>query len=548
MEKIHKKQSVIRSAAAMSLGTMSSRVLGMARDMVLAAFFSNMTRDAFVVAYKLPNLFRRLLGEGSLAVSFIPVFIEQLYSETNEKGEVNEIVGKERAMRLASAIFTLLLMVAATFSALGFVFMEQLLLALVSGQGFMSVEGKFEMTLILARIMFSYLFLVTTYAYLSGLLNALKSFFIPAFAPALFNVVFILFALIPKHWADVPGEFLAWGVIVGGIIQVITVAIALIRRGYLPRLRIRFCTPGVAVVLKNMIPGVIGMGVLQLMGLANVNFASRLPEGSHSYIYLADRILELPQSLIAISIGTALLPTLAELWGSGRQGQMRLEAQRHMRLLMSLALPAAVGMFVLALPIVEALYMRLNFTQQDAINTASVVKVYSFLLVVSSLNKVTVPSFYAIKNTWLPAIVSIVSLCVHLVLANYLVDVYGLVGLIASTTFAGGLNLFLLLIFYRTLIGGLGGSQFLKSVIKMLPAVAVMGVCVHYFYQLLDHFWLRMIMDGGHWIQLSRGLAILITVSIGILIYFIFSKLLGNEEGVHVMNMFMRRIPKTKKL
>ena len=277
MEKEQQKQSVVRSAAAMSLGTLSSRILGVVRDMVLAALFSRTVTDAFVVAFRLPNMFRRLLGEGSLSVSFIPIYIEK-----RTPGEGNDPAAAVKAARdLANGMLTLLVIVGGVLSALGVIFMEPLMAALVGGKGFLAVEGKLETTIYLGRVMFSYLFLVTLYAYYMAIANSWKKFLVPAMAPALFNLTFILFALIPDQALGFhAGEYLAWGVLVGGCAQVSLVGHLLWRMNLLPRLRFRpWSVPGVKKVLLNMIPGMAGLGVLQLMGLVNVNLASRLPEG-----------------------------------------------------------------------------------------------------------------------------------------------------------------------------------------------------------------------------------------------------------------------------
>lgn len=213
----------------MSIGTMGSRLLGLARDMLLLAFFSRTVTDAFVVAFRLPNLFRRLLGEGSLSVSFIPVFVE-----------VKTKHGEESAQNLASSIMTLLLITTSILSILGVIWMEPLLTSLVGGEGFLKVPGKLEQTIFLARIMFSYLFLVTVYAYFMAILNALKYFLIPALAPALFNFILIVFILLPQSGSQVPGEMLSWGVIAGGVFQALLVAYKLYQLKYLPRLSLQW--------------------------------------------------------------------------------------------------------------------------------------------------------------------------------------------------------------------------------------------------------------------------------------------------------------------
>ncbi len=514
----------------MAAGTMSSRVLGMVRDILLAALFSRTVTDAFVVAFRLPNTFRRLLGEGSLSVAFIPVFVEQLHQDP------------ARARQLSQAIFALLLTVTSVLTVAGVVFMEPLLQLLVGGQEFMSVPGKFEQTVFLARIMFAYLFLVSTYAYFMAIANALGHFLIPALGPALFNLTFIIFALLPQSWSRLPGEWLAWGVTVGGLAQAALVAWLLKSLGFFPRWTWNWQVPGVALVLRNMIPGILGLGVHQLMALVNLNFASRLPEGSHSYIYWADRLLELPQSLIAISLGAALLPTLSQLWAEGKREEMLQTSSRYLRLLLFLALPSAVGLWLLALPMVQVLFVRGSFGLEDALATAQVVQIYALLLIVSSVGKVVVPGFYALKNTWLPAVVAAVSLVVHIVLASYLVASHGLQGLALSTALAGVVNMSLLLVFYRRMIGALHGAALLRALGPMLGALLLMAVVVHWGYQTLEAELLGWVL----WENLARGLALGLVIPLGAVVYIGSCRLMGSPEALEVFNLLRQRLKRRR--
>ena len=462
----------------MSLGTLSSRVLGLIRDQVMVSLFPKTVTDAFIVAFRLPNLFRRLLGEGALSVSFIPIFIECRSQN-----------GEEEAKQLFFAVQAILFCAAGSLSVLGVIFMEPLMTLLLDGDSFQGVAGKFDRTVVLARIMFSYLFLVTHYAFGMAVLNSFKRFFIPALAPAFFNLSIIGFALVPTHWGRVPGEFLAWGVLFGGIVQALMIFVPLAQKGFWPRWRrlqwSRSIVTRLRLILKNMIPGVMGMGVLQLMAILNVQFASRLKEGAHSYIYLADRILELPQSLIAISLGAALLPTLSEYSAQQQREKMLEVTQSYLRILLFLALPSAVGMYILAEPIVKVLFGRGEFGAQEVVITASVIRIYSFLLLASGINKVLIPNFYAIQNTWLPALASTLSLLVHFFLAPFLMAKYGLQGLVLSTTLAGGLNVSTTFVCLNLMVGRINFSDILLSTLRFVPGLLLMGGFAFYGHSFL---------------------------------------------------------------
>ena len=279
-----KSPSIAHSAIKMAFGTIWSRVLGFIRDALIFALFPRMVTDAFAVAFRIPNLFRRLFGEGSLSVSFIPVYIHFKVDRPQD------------AKALANAVWTLLLASMSLASALCYFYMPEILDFLVGNkEGFAATPGKMEVTLEMSRIMISYLVLVTSYAFMMAIANAEKSFFVPAFAPALFNVGAIIFSLIPNQYAAFVGAQLATGVVFGGILQFLCMAIHLYRQGWWLHLTLKWNTPGLVKVFRNMLPGLWGIGGFQVATILNTYFAARLPEGTQSYMYAADRVLELPQ-------------------------------------------------------------------------------------------------------------------------------------------------------------------------------------------------------------------------------------------------------------
>ncbi len=481
MEKPQQKQSVVKSALKMASGTMSSRVLGLVRDAIINALPRTIS-DAFVVAFRLPNFFRRFLGEGSLNVSFVPVFIELL------NGEGEEEYRKRRAMKLANSIFTLLNVVAMTISALGIIFMEPLMNMFLSDEAYAQIAGKLDLTILFARLMFVYLFLVTGYAYLTAVANSLKAFFIPALAPAVFNLFVIIAAFMPNLPGWPQGTQLAIGVVFGGAVQFLMVAVQLWKMKALPRLSLDIKVPGLRAVGKTMGPGLIGLGVLQVISLINIKFAATLPEGAHTYLYNGDRLLELPQSIIAISLGTALLPTLSEYLALGQRTQMVETAAKYMRLLLYLSLPCAVGLYVLARPIVTLIFQRGAFGPIDVAGTTAVVQIYCVLLVASSFTKVIAPSFFALKDTKTPALISVVVVAIHLIVTPLLMRPLGLEGLAWGTTVSGCANVILLLAVYRYKVGELFLKKLFMCAIKSTPALIVMGAIAFYGHLVLIKF------------------------------------------------------------
>lgn len=496
----------VRQALSMAAGTLSSRILGLLRDILLAALFSRAVTDAWTAAFRLPNLFRRLLGEGSLSVSFIPVFVEA------------KMDSQERARNLANGLYTLLLIFLTILTVLGIIFAAPLMRLLLSER---FDPGTFELSVRLARIMFGFVFFVSTYAYFMGILNALGKFALPAVAPVLFNVAMIVSTLIPPAWLPMEGDALAWGVLIGGGLQMAVLVPTLRRLGALPCLQWQGLTTDMRRVLRNMGPGLVGMGLLQFTTIVNLKYASSLGEGAISYIYWADRLLELPLSLVSVSLGAALLPMLSGLWSEGRREQMFATANYYLRLNFFVAVPAALGLYFLALPIVEVLFLRGEFRGVDAEATAAVLRIYAGLLISTSGVRVLAPAYYAVKNTWFPAVAASAALISHIVLAPVFMRQAGLEGLVVSSLLSATLNIALLLGFYPRFIGAFDYFKLLQQVFKFIVAGVVMVVVIQIEGPLRGVF-------GESFA--AKALILAVTIAAGVLTYGGMSRFLGLEE------------------
>lgn len=520
-----KSPSVAHSAVKMALGTLSSRVLGFVRDALIFALFPRTVTDAFAVAFRIPNMFRRLFGEGSLSVSFIPVYIRLKIDKPAE------------AKALANAVWTLLLCAMSFATALCYVFMPEILNFLVGNkEGFAATPGKMELTLEMSRIMITYLLLVTSYAFMMGVANAEKSFFIPAFAPTLFNVGAIIFSLIPNQYVQFEGAQLASGVIFGGILQFLCIAIHLYRRGWWLSFTMHWKTPGLAKVFRNMLPGLWGLGGLQVTTLLNTYFAARLPEGTQSYMYAADRVLELPQSLIAISLGSVLLTSLSEHWGQQNLVRFKETIEKTMKLLLFLSLPSAIGMFFMAKPITEVLFQRGSFNTFDTLMTGKVVAIYSLLLIASGLSKIMAPAFYAAHNTWLPAAVTTVCVGIHAFLGNYFVDAWGLEGLAFATSLQSVINLMLLSTAFVWMFGKLKVTEVFYFVIRLLPALLVLGVIAKGGWDFLVP-----LHSGESGAGVWRAFVLFAVIGLAALSYFFVCSKMKIKEADMVLNRFKRK-------
>lgn len=513
-------------AVLMSIGTLLSRILGLVRDSLFAALFPRMVTDAWSMAWRIPNMFRRLLGEGSLSVSFIPVFVKAKEQDSAE------------AKNLVNSVYTILLLVLSVITVLGVINSELIVSGLADAK-FQSDIEKFNLTVSMTKIMFSFVFLICTYAFYMGILNALGYFTLAAIAPVLFNVSMIISNLLPQSWFSLPGEALAWGVVTGGFLQAVVLIPALVRLGFLPKFSFKnIFSEQALIVFKNMIPGLLGLGLLQFTSLINMNFASSLSEGTITYFYLADRVLELPLSLVSVSLGTALLPTLSKFLAQNKNEDFLNTIDQYMKLNFFVTLPAAVGLYFFSEGIVELLFQWGHFSQKDLLGTSEILKVYAFTMIVTSCIRVFVPAYYAKRNTWFPAFVSAMSLVLHLILAPWLMKIYQAPGLALSTFLSGLFNFILLILFSRRYIGHLNLVTWLKSLLQYIPGVLGLSFVFYTYTFLLNHLSLQD--------KITRSCFLVLFLGISAMIYFLFGYLSKIREAHFVVNQISSRLKRKK--
>ena len=539
-------EKVEKSAFLMSAGTFISRVLGMVRDMVIGAFFSRTETDAFFVAFRIPNFFRRFIGEGALSISFIPVFIQCLSDSSPQKNKpkvqdwTSQSLSKQedqKAKNFMNSVYTLLLLVTATITAIGILSMDTVFKGLFANTPFAQVEGKMDMAIFMARLLFLYLFLVTLYAYFMGIANALGRFFIPALAPAFLNIFMIVFSFLPKEIVPYPPLLLCYGVLTGGVFQLILTAMLLIRLGFLPRLSFSFASPNIKLMLSRFLPGIVGVGGFAFIGLLNVYFAGLLPEGAHTYIYYGDRLLELPRSLIAISMGTALLPTLSYWVSHGQKKEMLKTAAEQRNLLLFLILPCALAFYFMGAPLIEVLFQRGQFDSITTKNTSLVLKIYSFLLVSSSLSRVLATVFYAVKNTWYPALCSILYVLSHALLAPYMIKIFQLPGLIWTAVISNIFFMCLLGGAYPFFVGKLYIVKTLKQVLCFGPALLGLAFYLNWAFDFLKSFLISFMS-----MQWAGVVALIFVVLSSIAFYFYLGILCRLPQAKQSINLIRKKI------
>jgi len=390
--------NLLRALAMVSGMTLVSRILGFVRDAVIARLFgAGLATDAFFVAFRIPNLLRRLFAEGAFSQAFVPILAE--YKTRNGEGETRLLVD-----RVATVLTLALLGV----SAVGVLAAPWIIY--ISAPGFSAMPDKFELTVSMLRITFPYLLFISLVSLAGGILNTWSRFAVPAFTPTLLNLSFIFCALVLAPYFRPPVLVLAWAVLLGGVLQLALQLPYLARIGMLPRPRPGFSDPGVRRILKLMGPAVFGVSIAQVSLLINTIFASFLANGSVSWLYYADRLMEFPTGMLGVALGTILLPSLSKYYSGDATEQYSRLLDWGLRLTLLLALPAAVALALLAVPLISTLFRYGEFSVVDLWMTRQALVAYSVGLLGLILVKVLAPGFYARQNIRTPVKIAVITL------------------------------------------------------------------------------------------------------------------------------------------
>lgn len=457
-----------RSAGVFGLATITSRILGLAREQVMAYYFgASDANDAFRIASRIPNLVRDLFAEGAMSAAFVPTFTRHLTLE-----------GRERSWRLANSVINALLIVTGIIVVLGIVFAGPLV-TMYAGN-FADVPGKLELTIFLARIVTPFLTLVAIAAVFMGMLNSLGHFFVPALSPAMFNVAGIAMAvtLIPfaPRLGVRPITIVAVATLVGGIGQLVIQWPPLHKEGFRYRPVLDLKDEGLRRVLLLMGPGTLGMAATQINVLVNSMLATSQGTGAVSWLDFAFRLMYLPIGLFGVSIATAATPAISRMVAQQDFAQIRKTLAHALSLMMFLNLPATVGLMVLARPIVSVIFEHGRFTSADTLATAAALQLYAIGLVGYSVVRIISPTFYALGRSRIPVMVSASSVVVNVILNVTLVNVLGYKGLALGTSITAIVNAGVQLVLLRREIHGIEGSRLAASLARVAAASAVMGV------------------------------------------------------------------------
>ncbi|MBM3346883.1 MAG: murein biosynthesis integral membrane protein MurJ, partial [Betaproteobacteria bacterium] len=428
------RKSLLAALATVSGMTLVSRILGFVRDAVIARVFgAGIATDAFFVAFRLPNLLRRLFAEGAFAQAFVPVLSE--YRARRSEGETRLLVDR------AATLLTLTLL---AVSALGILLAP--IIITITAPGF--AGERYELTVDLLRVTFPYVLFISLVSFSGGVLNTWSRFAIPAVTPTLLNIAMIAGAAIAAPYFDRPVMVLAWGVFVGGLLQLALQVPALMRIGMLPRFDLALSDPGVRRILLLMAPAALGVSVSQISLVINTIFASFLQSGSVSWLYYADRLMEFPAGLLGVALGTVLLPSLSRYHAADNAVEYSQLLDWGLRLTLLFALPASVALAILSVPLVTTLFHYGQFTANDVMMTREALMAYSVGLTGLILIKVLAPGFYARQNIRTPVRIALITLLLTQALNAALIVPLRHAGLALAIGLGACLNALLL---YRSL-------------------------------------------------------------------------------------------------
>ena len=524
--------NLVRATASIGGLTLVSRVLGMARDTLMARYVgAGLASDAFLIAWRLPNLFRALFAEGAFAAVFVPMFNRKMAEAENAAPGSGLIAANAFASQVLSVLFPFLVV----FTALMIAFTGPIVYALTGGFPDGGPE-KFALAARLTQITFPYLALISLVSLLGGILNSLNRFWVNAAAPILLNVAMIVAILLFRGDSQIEtARTQAVAVTVAGALQLVWLILSCRSAGVTLKLAVPRLSPDVKRMLWLIGPAAVGQGAIQFNLLISTALAARLlPQGAVSYLYYADRLNQLPLGLIGIGIGTAILPSLSRQIGGGEPEAARHTQNRAIELALLLALPAAVALTVSAVPLVRGVFQHGVFTAADTIGAAGALAAFSLGVPAYVLIKVLTPGFYARQDTKTPVRLAVASMIVNLVGNIATVQSLGVIGIAGSTAVAAWVNAGLLYLTLHQRDHLRADARLHKRGWRILAASAAMGVALF-----LLNPWLDPYMVTGQIVERIGALALL--CSAGAAVYGVAAIALGAVNLREFARQFTRK-------
>ena len=459
-------QSLFRSFFTVSFFTILSRILGFIRDILIARFLgSTVTSDAFFVAFRIPNFFRRVLAEGAYSAALIPVFSGVVIDSKNDHEAADFVENTMSFLLFVTVILTFIF------------YFEMPYIIQILAPGFSNNKEAFDLAVHFGKIIFPYLIFISLVAHFTAIINVHGKFAAGAFAPAILNISFILSLFLLTPQLSSAGHALSYGVLIGGLFQFIFMYQAVLKF-YRPRICIPHLNEKLKKFFRLFFPGVIGSGVIQLNIIIGTIIASFLPVGAISHIYYADRLNQLPLAIFGIAMGIVLLPSLSKAIKNNNKKEINITQNRSLEFSLLISLPSAVGLYILSTPIIHILFERGAFVAEDTLYTAQVLSIFSIGLPAYILIKVLVTCFFAREDTKTPLYISIVSVIINVVLSLLLISTMREMGIALATAISAWINTLLLFSVLRFKKNLILDAIFLKNSLKILISVFVMlGGC-----------------------------------------------------------------------
>ncbi|MDH4162657.1 MAG: murein biosynthesis integral membrane protein MurJ [Nitrospirota bacterium] len=459
---------VAKAAGIVGAATLASRIMGYIRDMVMSwAFGTSAAADAFYVAYRIPNLLRELLAEGSMSAAFIPVFTETLTRD-----------GREKAHQLANAVFARLMVILAVLTVLGIIFAPQIIRTIAWGWKAGAHQDAFQSAVLLTRVMFPYLLFIGLAALAMGMLNSLRSFLMPALSPVMLNIFTISGVVFLAPHMPSPIQGAAVGVVLGGLFQFLIQVPGLRKEGMMLRPVFSPSHPGVATVGRLAAPIFLSSSVTQINIFIGTVLASFLATGSITYLFYGMRFIHFPLGIFGVAVATAILPTLSTHAAKQEMEEFRDTLSLGLRLVFFIMFPAMAGLITLAVPIVNLLLERGEFNRMSTLGTASALLYYAVGLWAFAGVRIVAQAFYSLQDTRTPVKVAVLALFTNIALSTVFILWTPLQhgGLALATSIAAMVNVGLLTVALREKIGRMDGRRIFLSLAKIVPASVAMGV------------------------------------------------------------------------
>lgn len=515
--------SLFKSTAVVAFFTLLSRVSGLVRDLFMANLMgASFLSDAFFVAFKIPNFFRRLFAEGAFNAAFVPSFSGLLTSE-----------GRKAAVDFAGEVMSVLLVALLSLNAIFIIFMPWILP--VFAPGFAEDAQKFELTVALSRICFPYILFISLVSLLAGMLNSLGKFAAPAAAPILLNLCMILALLGLNSHVATPAHAVAIGVFFAGVTQLVWLMLACFREGAMPGLVMPRLTKRVRMMLVLMAPAALGSSVQQLNLLVDTIIASTMPDAV-SYLYYADRLTELPIGMIGVAVATALLPLMSRQMKEGKLTAAQFTMNRALEIVLLFGLPATAALLCIAEPIITVIYEHGEFNAGDTVATYTALMAFAVGLPAFLMVKIFAPGFYAMQDTKTPFKIAMVCVVLNLVLNLTLIRFIDHVGMALATSIASWVNVILLarILYKRGVFKPDMGLR--RRLVRLAAASKVMVVL------LLGLQWaMADYIDSG---KTQQTLALGVMVAVGGVAYLAIAWFTGGVDKEQVLGMFRRNAGK----